>query len=70
MISFSGQATAVGQATGGPVLGAIGNGFGIPAALATGAFLLLPALGLYGRALAHEGREPELGELPVPAVVD
>ena len=34
VISISGQSNAVGQAAGGPVLGAIGNGFGIPSALA------------------------------------
>ena len=64
VLSISGQANAVGQATGGPVLGAIGNGFGIPAALTTGALFLLPALGLYARALRHDGVEPELEELP------
>jgi hypothetical protein len=64
VLSISGQANAVGQASGGPVLGAIGNGFGIPAALTTGALFLLPALGLYARALRHEGVEPEFEELP------
>ncbi len=60
VISISGQANAVGQAAGGPLLGAVGNVFGIPAALAGGALLLLPALGVYGRALRHGGVEPEL----------
>ncbi len=64
VLSISGQSNAIGQAAGGPFLGAIGNGFGIPAALATGALLLLPALGLYARALRHGGREPELEKLP------
>jgi DHA3 family tetracycline resistance protein-like MFS transporter len=67
VLSISGQANAVGQATGGPVLGAVGNGFGIPAALAGGALFLLPALGLYARALRHGGTEPELAELPAAA---
>jgi hypothetical protein len=69
VISISGQADAVGQAGGGPGLGALGNAFGIRAALVAGAFLLAPALGLYGRALTHGGREPELDRLPevVPA---
>jgi hypothetical protein len=26
--------------------------------------VIAPALALYGRAIAHEGREPELEELP------
>ncbi len=70
VISLTGQANAVGQAGGGPVLGAIGNVWGIRAALATGAVAIAPALALYGRAIAHQGREPELEELPLPAVVD
>jgi DHA3 family tetracycline resistance protein-like MFS transporter len=64
VISISGQADAVGQAAGGPALGAIGNVWGIRAALTAGALVLLPALGLYGRAVRHGGREPELEELP------
>jgi MFS transporter, DHA3 family, tetracycline resistance protein len=65
VLSISGQANAIGQAGGGPVLGAIGNAWGIRAALATGAAVIAPALALYGRAIAHQGREPELDELPV-----
>jgi hypothetical protein len=67
---MSGQANAIGQAGGGPILGAIGNVWGIRAALAAGAVVIAPALGLYGRAIAHQGREPELAELPAPAAVD
>ena len=70
VLSISGQSNAIGQAGGGPVLGAIGNVWGIRAALATGALALAPALGLYARAIAHHGREPELEELPAAAVVD
>jgi predicted MFS family arabinose efflux permease len=64
VLSISGQSNAVGQAAGGPLIGAIGNGFGIPAALAAGALMVVPALGLYARALRHGGAEPELDELP------
>ena len=67
VLSMTGQADAIGQAAGGPVLGAIGNGWGIRAALTTGALVLTPALGLYGRALRHGGAEPELAELPAVA---
>ncbi len=70
VLSLTGQANAIGQAGGGPVLGAIGNVWGIRAALATGALAIGPALGLYARAIAHHGREPELEELPLPAAVD
>jgi DHA3 family tetracycline resistance protein-like MFS transporter len=67
VLSISGQANAIGQAGGGPVLGAIGNVWGIRAALAAGACVIAPALGLYGRAIAHEGREPDLDALPAVA---
>ena len=70
VLSLSGQANAIGQAGGGPVLGAVGNVWGIRAALAAGAAAIAPALALYARAIAHHGREPELEELPVAAVVD
>jgi hypothetical protein len=59
-LSITNQADAVGQWTGGPVIGVIGNGFGIRAALVTGAFLLSPAVGLYGRALRRGAREHEI----------
>jgi DHA3 family tetracycline resistance protein-like MFS transporter len=62
VLSISGQADAVGQAAGGPVLGVVGNVWGISAALAAGAAAIAPALGLYARAIAHHGREPELSE--------
>ena len=64
VLSVSGQANAVGQASGGPVLGVVGNAFGIPAALVLGALTVLPAVGLYARALRHGGIEPELEGLP------
>jgi DHA3 family tetracycline resistance protein-like MFS transporter len=69
VISISGQANAIGQAGGGPVLGVIGNVWGIRAALAVGAAVIAPALALYARAIAHHGREPELEELPAPEAV-
>ena len=69
VFSITGQSNAVGQAAGGPVLGVLGNVWGIRAALTAGALAIGPALGLYGRAIAHEGREPELAELPASAVV-
>ena len=63
VLSISGQANAVGQAGGGAVLGVIGNVWGIRAALTTGSLAIAPALWLYGRAIGHEGGEPELEEL-------
>jgi DHA3 family tetracycline resistance protein-like MFS transporter len=68
VMSITSQADAVGQWTGGPVIGGIGNVFGIRAALVTGAFLLSPAVALYSRALRHGGHEPELeGVAEAPA---
>jgi MFS transporter, DHA3 family, tetracycline resistance protein len=67
VISITGQSDAIGQAAGGPALGVIGNVWGIRAALVAGAAVIAPALALYGRALRHGGREPELVELPQPA---
>jgi MFS transporter, DHA3 family, tetracycline resistance protein len=70
VLSIGGQADAVGQAGGGPVLGTIGNLFGLRSALVAGALAIVPALGLYGRAVAHQGREPELEEPALRAAVD
>ena len=53
VLSISGQANAIGQAAGGPVLGVVGNTFGIPAALIAGALTSLPAAALYARAIRH-----------------
>jgi MFS transporter, DHA3 family, tetracycline resistance protein len=66
VMSITNQADAVGQWTGGPAIGWIGNAFGIRAALVVGASLLTPAVALYARALRHGGREPELDVLPEP----
>jgi DHA3 family tetracycline resistance protein-like MFS transporter len=70
VLSISGQSNAIGQAAGGPVLGVIGNVWGIRIALAAGAAAIAPALGLFARALAHQGREPELDQLPLAPAVD
>jgi len=70
VFSITGQANAIGQTDGGPVLGVLGNVWGIGTALTTGALAIAPALGFYGRAIANEGGEPEPAELPVAAVVD
>jgi DHA3 family tetracycline resistance protein-like MFS transporter len=70
VFSITGQANAIGQAGGGPVLGVVGNAWGIRAALAAGAAAIAPALGFYTRAIAHHGREPELEEIPAAAAID
>jgi MFS transporter, DHA3 family, tetracycline resistance protein len=70
VLSLTGQSNAIGQAAGGPLLGVVGNLWGIRASLAAGAAALVPALGLYARALRHGGVEPELEELSGPPAVD
>jgi len=65
VISFCGQADAVGQAAGGPALGAVGRAWGIRAAILAGAACLTPALALYGRALRHADDAPDA--LPLSA---
>jgi MFS transporter, DHA3 family, tetracycline resistance protein len=58
--SVGGQADAVGQAAGGPVLGAIGGSLGVPIAIVASAMLQLPTLLLYRRAI----RKGTVGTLP------
>jgi MFS transporter, DHA3 family, tetracycline resistance protein len=58
VLSIASQADAVGQWTGGPAIGAVGNAFGIRAALVAGASLLSPAVVLYSRALRRGKGEP------------
>jgi MFS transporter, DHA3 family, tetracycline resistance protein len=65
--SLVGQSDAVGEIAGGPAIGVVGTLSGMRAALVASGFLLTPALALYGRALRHGGREPDLEEAKAPA---
>jgi DHA3 family tetracycline resistance protein-like MFS transporter len=58
VLSIAGQADAIGQVGGGPLLGGVGSLVSIRAALGTSAVLLAPALGLYARA----GKRPPVPE--------
>ena len=69
VLSMTNVFGSAGEWGGGPALGVVGNVFGIRAALAGSALVLSPALVLYGRAIRHHGREPELGAV-LPAPVD
>jgi DHA3 family tetracycline resistance protein-like MFS transporter len=60
VLSITNQADAVGQFTGGPGLGALGNVFGLRTGLAAGALCMAPALWLYGRAAGQGGRVEEV----------
>jgi len=62
VISMTNLGDSAGEWGGGPALGVLGNVFGIRTALAASAAALAPALLLYGRALRHQGAEPELAE--------
>ena len=64
VLSITNQADAVGQWTGGPAIGLIGNVFSIRAALSAGALCMAPALALYRRAARHHGGAPALESLP------
>jgi DHA3 family tetracycline resistance protein-like MFS transporter len=69
VLSMTNVFGSAGEWGGGPALGLVGNVFGIRAALAGSAIVLSPALALYGRAIRHHGREPELRTV-LPAPVD
>jgi DHA3 family tetracycline resistance protein-like MFS transporter len=60
VLSMTNVFESAGEWGGGPVLGGVGNTFGVRAAIGGAALALLPALGLYGRAIRHHGREPAL----------
>jgi MFS transporter, DHA3 family, tetracycline resistance protein len=67
VFSISGQADAIGQTAGGPVLGAIGNIWGIRAALLAGATALGPAAALLARATRRPEVVPAEAALGNPA---
>jgi len=58
VISMSSQSGALGEASAGPVIGAIGNVFGVRPALTVAALILSPTLLLYGRAMRRGGVDP------------
>ncbi|GAB3408629.1 MFS transporter [Flindersiella endophytica] len=62
VFSMNGQFDAAGQILGGPPVGAVGERFGIRAALVVAGLLAAPALALYAKAIrAHDGVEPVEG---------
>jgi MFS transporter, DHA3 family, tetracycline resistance protein len=65
--SIASQADAIGEVAGGPAIGAIGTVASLRAALVSAGLLLVPAIGLFARALRHGGTEPELEEAEAPA---
>jgi MFS transporter, DHA3 family, tetracycline resistance protein len=65
--SIASQADAIGEVAGGPMIGAIGTVASLRAALVSTGLLLVPAIGLFARALRHGGSEPELEEAEATA---
>lgn len=55
VLSITNIAGSFGESTGGPMLGAVANVWGVRTALASGALLLAPTLLLFGRAIRHHG---------------
>ena len=62
VLSITSVAGSFGEWAGGPALGAVGNRWGVRAALSVGALLLAPTLALFARAVAHHGRLLEESE--------
>jgi DHA3 family tetracycline resistance protein-like MFS transporter len=67
VMSMVNQTGAVGEIAGGPGVGAVGTVVSLRAALVVAGAALGPAVALYGRAVRHGGREPELEQLPASA---
>jgi MFS family permease len=66
-ISMTTIAGSLGEWTGGPMLGLIGNRWGVRAALAAASVLLAPTLVLFGKAIRHHGTVVDAnGETPGP----
>lgn len=62
VLSIVNVGDSCGQWAGGPAIGGVANKWGVSTALAFGAVALTPAIALFGRAVRHHGREPELVE--------
>ena len=58
VISMTGQANAIGQVAGGPILGWVGSAISIRAALLASAVVLSPTIALYGRLIGHRDAAP------------
>jgi DHA3 family tetracycline resistance protein-like MFS transporter len=67
VLSITNQADAVGQWTGGPAIGVVGNVFSIRAALVTGGLCMAPALALFRTALRRQRAD---GEEVAPAAAE
>jgi MFS transporter, DHA3 family, tetracycline resistance protein len=66
LLSLEGQADALGQIAGGPVVGAIGSAISLPAALVVTALALTPSLGFFAR-IVRQPEQPPLALSSTPA---
>ena len=66
VLSITNQADAIGQWTGGPAIGVVGNVFSIRAALVTGGLCMAPALALFRTAIRRQRADGE-EVIPAPA---
>jgi DHA3 family tetracycline resistance protein-like MFS transporter len=66
LLSLEGQADALGQIAGGPVVGAIGSAISLPAALVVAGLALTPTLALFAR-IMRQPAQPEQPEQPEPS---
>jgi DHA3 family tetracycline resistance protein-like MFS transporter len=64
LFSLDGQADSLGQIVGGPIVGVVGSGVSIRAALVCSAALIGLALPLFARALGQASGQPPFGLLP------
>jgi DHA3 family tetracycline resistance protein-like MFS transporter len=69
LFSVDGQADALGQIVGGPIIGVVASGVSIRAALVSSAALLGLALPLFARALAQAPGPPP-GSVPIPVLAN
>ena len=66
VISMSSQVDAIGQISGGPALGLVGNTYGVRTAIAAAAFLLSPVLVLFARTMDHKEAAPIIRDHLLP----
>jgi len=73
VLSFRSQVDALGQTGGGPVIGAVGNRFGVRAAISLAGIILLPVVPLYRHLLRRNGNEQlevSIDQLPDEALAE
>jgi MFS transporter, DHA3 family, tetracycline resistance protein len=68
VLSFRSQVDALGQGGGGPVIGSVGNRFGVRAAITLAAMILFPVVPLFRDSLKRARERLEVGGEPVQVV--